>query len=145
MARLHLRKTLSGFQPADEASQEAWAKYKLGDVYRAEVVKPRSYKHHKLCFALLTLTYQNQERYTNFETFRKAVALASGHVETLPTLDGEVIELPGSLSYEALDEIEFTKVFGAMMTVCAKLLGVVSSDLAAEVDKYASEHYGVAA
>lgn len=145
MARLHLQKTLSGFVPADEASRETWAKYKLGEVYRGDVVKPRSYQHHKLCMALLQLTFNNQERYTSFEMFRKAVAIAAGHVNEIITLDGEVTIEAGSLSYDALDEIEFTKVFGAMMTVCCGILGVASSELEGELSRYADENYGRAA
>lgn len=145
MARLYLRKTLRGFEPADEPSAQIARKFKLGEEYRADVVKPRSYHHHKLCFALLNLTYDNQERYSNFEDFRKAVAMAAGHTEELVTLHGEIVRLPASLSYDALDEIEFTRVFGAMMTVCAQILGMENPELEAEVSKYADEHYGAAA
>jgi hypothetical protein len=146
MARLYLTKTLSGFIPADEPSLEVWRRFKLGESYRADIVKPRSYQHHKLCMALLNLTYMNQDRYQNFEPFRKAVAIAAGHTEELVTVDGEILKLPKSLSYDALDEIEFTKVFGAMMTVCAHLLhGMGLEELEAEVSKYCDEHYGAAA
>jgi hypothetical protein len=145
MAQAYLRKTLTGWEPADDASREVHRKHKLGEVYRADVVKPRSYQHHKLCMALLQLTYSNQERYASFEQFRKAVAIAAGHCETLVTLDGEMIQIPGSLSYEALDEVAFTKVFAAMMTVCCGILGVAAPQLEAEVSRYADEHYGRAA
>jgi hypothetical protein len=146
MARLYLTKTLSGFVPADEPSQDVWRKFKLGDAYRADVVKPRSYQHHKMAFALLNLTFMNQDRYQNFELFRKAVAIAAGHTEELVTVDGEIVNLPKSLSYDALDEIEFTKVFASMMTVCAHLLHEMGmEELEAEVSKYCDEHYGAAA
>ena len=145
MARLYLKRTLSGFVPADEPSAELARKYKTGEVYRADVVKPRSYQHHKLCMALLTLTYQNQERYTNFDMFRKAVALEAGHVNEIIKLDGEVVLEPGSLSYDALDEIEFTRVMASMMTICAQILDVTEPELAGEVSRYADEHYGRAA
>jgi hypothetical protein len=142
MARLYLRKTLSGFVPADEESRLMGHKFKRDVIYRADVVKPRSYQHHKLCMALLTLTFQNQERYTSFDMFRKAVAIEAGHVTEVITLDGEVTFEAGSLSYDTLDEIEFTKVFGAMMTVCCKILGMTAPILEAEVSKYADENYG---
>lgn len=145
MARIYLKRTLRGFEPADEPSKELCSKYKQGEVYRADVVKPRSYQHHKLCFALLTLTYQNQERYTDFESFRKAVAMASGHTEELMTVHGEIIRLPKSISYDALDEVEFTQVFGAMMNVCAEILGLTAPELEPEVSRYCNEHYGRAA
>lgn len=145
MARVFLKRTLTGFVPADEPSAELARKYKTGEVYRADVVKPRSYQHHKLCMALLTLTYQNQERYTNFDMFRKAVALEAGHVNEIIKLDGEVVLEPGSLSYDALDEIEFTRVMASMMTICAQILDVTEPELAGEVSRYADEHYGRAA
>lgn len=145
MARLYLKKTLRGFEPSDEPSREVWKRFKVGEDYRTDVVKPRSYQHHKLCFALLNLTYENQERYSNFEDFRKAVAMAAGHTEELVTLHGEIVRLPASLSYDSLDEVQFTQVFGAMMTVCAQILGVENPELEAEVSKYADEHYGQAA
>jgi Protein of unknown function (DUF1367) len=145
MARVYLKKTLRGFEPADEPSIELWKKFKQGEVYRADVVKPRSYQHHKLCFALLNLTYANQERWSNFESFRKAIALAAGHTEEIVTVHGEIIRLPKSLSYDALDEIEFTQVMGAMMTVCAEILRMTVPELEPEVSRYADEHYGRAA
>lgn len=145
MARLYLKRTLRGFEPADEPSLELTRKYKLGEIYRADVVKPRNYQHHKLIMALLNLTYANQERYSSFEHFRKAVAIEAGHVEELIRLDGEIVLMPGSLAYDALDEVEFTRVSGAMMRVCAGILRVTVPELEAEVAKYADEHYGVAA
>lgn len=143
---MYLKKTLSGFAPADEPSLEIARKFKLGEVYRSEIIKPRSYRHHKLIFALLNLTYANQEQYDDFEMFRKAVAVAAGHVDELVTVDGEIIRLPKSINYDTLDEIEFTKVSGAMMTVCCRLLkGIGADELEAEVSRYADDHYGAIA
>jgi hypothetical protein len=139
MAELFLKRTLRGFEPADEPSLELSRKYRTGEIYRAKIVKPRSWHHHKLCMALLRLTYQNQERWSDFTLFRKAVAMAAGHTEELITVHGEVIRIPGSLSFEALDEVEFTKVFAGMMSVCADILGVTRPDLQMEVDRYAAE------
>ena len=142
---MYLKKTLTGFVPADEPSLEIARKFKLNEVYRADVVKPRSYRHHKLIMALLNLTYANQEQYEDFEMFRKAVALAAGHVEELVTVDGEVVPLPKSINYDTLDELEFTKVAGAMMTVCCSILkGIGADELEAEVSRYADENYGMA-
>jgi hypothetical protein len=146
MARMYLKKHLDGsFIAADEFSAQTARKFKAGEIYRSDVVKPRSLKHHRLCFALLQLTFANQERYTSFEMFRKAVAIEAGHVSEIIRLDGEVILEAGSLSFDALDEVEFTRVFGAMMTVCANMLRVSEPELEAEVSRYADEHYGVRA
>ena len=41
MARMYLRKTLSGFVPADEMSVETAKRFKVGETYKADIVKPR--------------------------------------------------------------------------------------------------------
>src|SRR5690349_16294385 len=69
------------------------------------------------------LTFENQDRYTDFTMFRKAVALAAEHVEELIGIDGTVTILPRSLSYDELDEIEFGQVMPKLMSVCANILG----------------------
>jgi hypothetical protein len=144
--KIFLKRTLTGFVPADEASADATRKYKVGEVYRADVVKPRSYQHHKLCMALLNLTYENQERWPSFELFRKAVTRAAGHVIEYVGVDGEIVTEAGSLSYDALDEVAFSKVMPAMMTVCAHILHDMDErELESQVAIYADQHYGVAA
>lgn len=151
MARMYLKRTLTGFVPADEPSQDLMRKYSIGNVYKADVVKPRSYKHHKLCFALLNLTYENlPEKYANsyptFDLFRYAVALESGHCESFVSLQGTIETRPKSISYDAIpDDVEFGRVMASMMTICANILRMEHSDLEAEVARYADQHYGVAA
>lgn len=151
MARLSLKKTLSGFAPADEPSREVWRRYKLNEIYRGDLVKPRSYPHHKLCMALLNLTYDNLPEkfdglWPTFDAFRYAIAEEAGHVEQYVTLEGEVRTHAKSISYDAIpDDVEFGRVMAGMMTVCAKLLDMAESELAGEVSRYADEHYGRAA
>jgi hypothetical protein len=160
MAEIFLRKTLSGWLPADADAEETSRTYKVGQVYKANVTKPRSYQHHKLIMALLSLTYEHlpetipgadgrpivtAELWPNFTKFRKSIALEAGHTETIVTRDGAIHEGPGSLSYDALDEIEFARVSGAMMTICTQILDMSEPELAGEVSRYADDRYGRAA
>lgn len=151
MARIYLKRTLMGFLPADEASLELCRKFKQGEVYRADVVKPRSYQHHKLCLALLNLTYETlpekyARSYPTFDLFRYAVAEAAGHVESYVSLQGEIKTQPRSISYDEIpDDVEFGRVMSAMMTICAGILQVTAPELEQEVAKYADQHYGRAA
>lgn len=146
MDGLFLRKTLTGFAPADETTAELWKRYKLNEVYRASIVKPRSWKHHKLCFALLSLTFANQDRYTDFDAFRKNVARAAGHTREFVDLEGEVWTEVRSLSYDELDELEFSALMPKLMTVCCHILHDMDlTTLEGEVSRYADEHYGAAA
>lgn len=144
MAKGFIRKTLTGWVPADEQAQAIHKRQKLGQIYRGDIVQPRNYRHHCLFMALLDLTFQNQEAIANEQDFRRAVAYDAGHVREFMTLDGEIHRIPLSYSYDEIpDEHDFTKAFGAAMTVCAKLLHDMDlGELEAEVGRYADEHYG---
>lgn len=147
MATLFLKRTLTGFMPADMPSEEQIKRFKPGAVCRAEVVRPRNYRHHCLFMSLLAMTFENQEKYSDPQAFRRAIAFDAGHVSEFMTLDGEFRRVPLSYSYDELpDEDEFSEKFGAAMDVCAKILHNINKDeLAREVERYADEHYGRAA
>lgn len=147
MAEGYLRKTLTGYVPADEATAAIHRKHKVGEVYRGTIVKPRNYQHHKLAMALLNLTFTNlpenlERQYPTFDVFRYAIAEAAGHAETYPTLDGELRVRARSISYDAIpDDVEFGQVIAAMMTVCAGILKITAPELEEEVARYADQNY----
>jgi hypothetical protein len=141
-----LRRTLSGFEPADDHAREYQKALKVGQVVRAKVSIPRDYRNHCHFICLLDLTFENQERYTNRRMFRRAVALAAGHVDQIITLDGEVHLVPLSYDYATLpDEAEFVVRFAEAMTVCAGILRMEAPELEQQVARYASDKYGIAA
>lgn len=144
MADILQRRTLTGWVPEGAESEAEWRKQKLGQVYRGKFSKPRNYKHHCLFLCLLEKTFENQERYANDQDFRRAVAYAAGHVREFMTMDGEVLRYPLSYSYDELpDEDDFTKAFGAAMTICASILRMAAPELEEEVSRYANENYGI--
>lgn len=144
MAAISQRRTLSGWIPADAPSEAEWRKQKLGTVYRSKIAKPRNYRSHCLFMCLLEKTYENQEAYSNDKDFRRAVAYAAGHVAEFTTTDGEVLRYPLPYDYDTIpDEDDFTKAFGAAMTVCAAIVRLTAPDLEEEIARYANEQYGI--
>lgn len=142
MTNIYLLRTRDGFRPADADAVAAAKGFAVDEIYKAKITKPRSYQHHKLVMALLGLTYKNlPEKYENhwstFLAFRKAIAIESGYCENIVSSTGEVYRIPKSLSYDALDEIEFAEVASAMIRVCAKILDMSAPDLAEELSGYA--------
>ena len=121
--RILCKKGLRGLEPYDDAAAETLKRFKVGESCWVEVKKARNPKFHRMYFALLNLTYDNQDRYTNFEHFRKAVQMAAGHVDEFITLDGELVLQPKSIAFDQLDELGFQVVFSETMKVCAKILG----------------------
>lgn len=148
MARLYLRKTLTGsFIAADEPSAELAKKFAAGGIFRADIRKPRSLAHHRLCMALLSLTWENlpeqyEGRWHSFDDFRYGVAVEAGHCVELVTPSGEVFKRARSISFDELDEAEFSAVMPRLMSVCCGLLRVSAPELEAELSRYAGERYG---
>jgi len=136
-----VRKTVQGLlAPTDEAGAEALKKWKAGDELWCEFRLARFPRHHKLYFALLTIVYENQERYTSFEMFRKAVQVAAGHFDMIYTVNGEGVVSTKSIDYSSLDQVEFDRVFGEVMRVCLDnfMEGVDEAELRAEVERHAA-------
>lgn len=140
MTTLQLRRnpgvTLSA---ADDASAEALQRWKVGDLLFAEVRKPRNPAFHRKFFALLGYAFDCQETYTDRETFRQAVLLMAQVVDLVPTPDGGVKPVPRSLSFSAMDDVAFSRVYQQCLTaICdhfvqgqdaAEMDGVVQSIL----------------
>ena len=146
MAKCFAKKTLTGWNPADDNAVKIHRRQKLGAVVRMDIVQPRDYRAHCHFMALLELTFQNQSTYTDDWAFRTAVALAAGHVRQYVSLDGELMLLPLRYSYDDIpDENDFVVEFGKAMAVCADILKISAPELEAEVAIYAREHYGMAA
>jgi hypothetical protein len=140
-----IRKTLTGWTPANEEAQAIHRRQKLGQISRVDIAVPRNYRLHCLFMVLLNeITFPNQERYVDAQQFRRAVALAAGHCEEMMTLDGEILSVPLPYDYDHCpDEGEFTAKFGAAMTICAAILRHTAPDLEEEVARYANEQHGI--
>lgn len=116
-----LLKTDKGLRGATPADQEAWAKFrrrletmKPGTWLRMEWARPRHGKHHRKFFALLNLVAENSETYDTTEKALVAVKLVTGYADPIidPTT-GELIQVPRSIAYDAMDQDEFEGFYSA--------------------------------
>jgi len=109
---------LRGSTPADH---DAWTKFKRkletmkpGTWMRLEWSRPRNGPHHRKFFALLSLVAENSETYNTTEKALVAVKLAAGFFD--PFVDpktGEIIQIPQSISYDAMDQDSFELFYSA--------------------------------
>ena len=130
MADLYLKRTLTGFAAADEATADAIKSYKLGDTYRATVVKPRNLKNHRRWWALCSLIYQNSDQFKSAEQVHDYLKILAGHCSQLVSKStGEVYLVADSISFGALDEAQFQDVFGrAIKAVTEHILPGIEID-----------------
>src|ERR1700757_4018414 len=85
-------------------------KLEIGEVVEFDVKFPRSGPHHRLFFAMLNAIYDAQERFTDFDQFRRWLLIGAGHVDWVPGAKGGVVPLARSISYAAADEEQFSQI-----------------------------------
>lgn len=118
-----LIKTAKGLRGCTPVDQNEWAKFcrrlktmKDGTWLRMQWSRPRNGKHHRKFFALLTLVAENSEVYDTTEKALLAVKLAAGYFDTVPDpRTGEIVPVPQSISYDAMDQDSFERFYSAAL------------------------------
>jgi hypothetical protein len=130
MGDLFLKRTLHGFAAADEATQDAMRSYKIGDTYRASVVKPRNLKAHRRYWALVNMVYQNTEGYASAELVHAHLKLLAGRCSPVVSkTTGETFLVPESISFNAMDEAEFQDFWArCIKAVCEHIIPGIEVD-----------------
>lgn len=116
-----LIKTAQGLRGSTPADQDAWAKFrrkietmKPGTWLRMEWARPRNGPQHRKLFALLQLVAENSETYDTTEKALVAVKLVSGYCDPfIDPITGELIQLPQSIAYDAMDQDAFDQFYSA--------------------------------
>lgn len=116
--KLRLLNTAEGLKPMYDADYDEKKHLKLGKVYEATITLVRNPQFHKKYFALINLAWEylnerQQEFFkNNKEVFRKAVEVAAGHCELHYSIARkEWLEIPKSISFEKMDEAEFSAMY----------------------------------
>jgi hypothetical protein len=138
VADVYLKRTLGGFTPADQESADSMKGYKVGDTYRAKIVKERLHKNNARWWKLCEIIRDNTEGYASKEQVSDHIKILCGHTTTVHSkLTGEMYHLPNSISFSALDEIEFQEVWKrAVHAVDEHILpGVGEDQIRYEVEK----------
>jgi hypothetical protein len=110
--KLNLIKTHNQtFKAGDGESERYMEKIPFGEQVSCKINRTRNSQFHRKFFSLLSLIFENQERYQSFERFRKEVVMRAGFFEEHVHLTGKVSYVAKSLSYEKMDETEFADLF----------------------------------
>lgn len=130
--KLYLIKTSSGLKPEYSSDFDKFQKLKIGTVYKCEIKKKRNYEFHKKFFALISMAFENQELFNNIDHYRKYLTCKAGYYSAYETDKGTYIEAD-SISFGSMDELKFSEVYGKVMDVIIKEIGVTSEDIEQEI------------
>lgn len=115
-----LIKTADGLRGSTPADHEAFTKFRRklktmapGKWLRFDWSTPRNGRHHRKLMALLNLIAENSETYDTVKKALVAVKLVTGHFDLMADpKTGEIIQVPQSISYEAMPQEEFDAWYG---------------------------------
>jgi len=143
-------KTGTGLVPADNDAREWFAKVKAGSTVRARVAVMRNPKFHRKFFAMLHVAFDNADwpeietpygpARCSFEMFRQYVTVKAGYFHMDVTPDGNFRATPKSISFAAMDEAEFERLYSAVLDVIlARFLDWSKGDMENAVNNFLME------
>lgn len=138
MARLLLKKTLSGFAPADDMSVETAKRFKVGDTYRGEIVKPRSRKTLGRYWVLCEMIMNNSEMFRSKEQVSDYLKIRTGHSTSIVAQKtGEIFHVANSIDFDSMDEAEFAELWQRVCDVVVEdiLPGITQHEIEYEIQK----------
>jgi hypothetical protein len=152
VAELLLTKLPNGtLAPADQETQEAVAKLKLGQAMHGKFSRVRNYKFLQKFMTLVRFgfdrwsdsvpqrTHRGQPVQANLDRFREEVTILAGHYDTVFSINGEMRLRAKSISFANMEEDEFEKVYSGVIDVLLqKVLShtrMTEEELRAAVDR----------
>lgn len=151
--RVHVVKVEGGYLiPAGDVDKEEIDKLRSGVVYLADLKKERNSLFHRKVLALLRLGFDCWEPKVlegdqtgfapekNFEAFREKITILAGHYFLVCDLDGKVYPKAKSISFAAMDEIEFEALFSSFVDVL--LRDILSRYTRSDIDNIVDQIIG---
>ena len=101
------------------------------------VTRPRNIGMHRKFFALMDLAFENQDKYTAFEAFRKEVVMRAGWYIEHHHITGKISYEAKSVSFTKMDELEFQELFYKCIDIIIAhfMVGADKGDITAEVER----------
>ena len=136
MKALHKR-SYSGWEPVDDNAKKIFKRFKVGDLVELEHKAVRNLRFHSKYFAVLNLTFNNQDITADRNEFREAVQIHAGFWHYQKLIDGSEVKRSDSISFAKMDDITFEDLYSKVFDTCLHILGVQSEELELELLKFA--------
>lgn len=127
--KLNLLCTQQGLVPMYDEDYDLKKRLKIGQTYVADVKVARNVGFHRKYWALLNAAWsllpeRTSNGFRSLEGFRSYVIVAAGFYELYfnPRLK-EFVEVPKSISFEKMDEVEFGELYDRSKDVIWSIIG----------------------
>lgn len=126
--KIIMKKTKVALIPCHNSDYEKYSKLKIGWEGEVEFRQPRNYEFHKKFMGLVNLAFESQEKFDQFDAYRKYLTAKAGYYKAFPT-DKGVFIIADSISFANKDEFEFQKIYSNVLDVVIKEIGVTSEEI----------------
>lgn len=125
-----MKRGLRGLEPADDAGLDLLRHLKQGELVRAEITKPRNVRFHRKFFALLNLVWSATGEWSSVEDLLIELKVRLGLTkEIVIRQTGEVVKVPGSISFAKMDETQFSEFYEKALRELCVMAGGIDSDI----------------
>ena len=107
---IYCRVMHGGLQAANQVEADKLSQF-LGKEVKVSISQPRNIRFHKKYFALLGAGRDMADTNYNAEQFRAYVTVGAGYCEFLTDKEGGVVAIPKSISFAAMSEDEFERLY----------------------------------
>ena len=87
-----------------------------GDTIAFSWKAPRSPAHHRMFFGQVGTLFESQEQFDDANKLRQWLTVGAGYCDFVPGPNGRMVALPKSISWEEMDEAEFSELHAAVLT-----------------------------
>lgn len=96
---------------AFDEDREKLRHLKRGEPFMAEVTVPRNMLLHKKYWTLITLVFENQEKYKNIDSLRREITIDAGFYTEYLDQAGEVRKKADSISFDKMEMHVFSDLY----------------------------------
>ena len=97
--------------PCGPLDSEGLERFPKGSRLKVKITQPRSIGLHRLYWAALQLVRDNMDDPPSLDALHAAVKVRLGYVTPIKFKSGEVVQIPGSIAFDQMDEAEFRQFF----------------------------------
>jgi hypothetical protein len=108
--------------PEFDSDYYTFKKLKRDTTLLFDVRQERNSGHHRKFMALVTMVFDNQDRYTDRETLRYDLTIEAGFWIEHVDFQGVVHRRAKSISFASMDQTEFDKLYNAFVMAVIRVL-----------------------
>lgn len=127
-----LRVTERGYEPVSDEGWKQHRRLKPGSLVGARIARSRSIQQHRRYWKVLECAVNATDWWATPELLHIALKEAAGHFTIVRLMNGRMIKVPGSTSFDEMNQEEFNAYCDAALRMLSDKLEMSIEDLLEE-------------